>query len=119
MPDSALKGDLGDLALILTHEGTHFLDHIYSSPGGSAGASSAESGAAVLGSQQFVGAMQEGNHQYALATETHAYSVEAQAAQQLGVQDWGLGTDQHTGRILTAQQVFNSVASNPLYANET
>jgi hypothetical protein len=119
MPDSALKGDLGDLALILTHEGTHFLDHIYSSPGGSAGASAAEQGASVLNSADYVGNMQEGGHPYALATETHAYSVEAQAAKQLGVDDWGLGTDQRTGRILTAQQVLQSVATNPLYANET
>jgi hypothetical protein len=113
LPRSAAS-DPAKLALVLVHEGTHWLqDHVGTGRLDSLGGPLAQAlrGADAL---QTGGGPQNGKD-VEWHDEAQAYLVESLAAHQLGMEDPGLGSDARTGATLTYAQTLARVKAEPLY----
>lgn len=107
LPESTVN-DPRKLALVLFHEGIHWLQDSVGSPSKLASLGG-PIGNALLGAN----ALRDAPRGNPIAHETQAYVLEAAVAKELGVYDGGLGTQ--NGRVLSYDEVAQRVSSNALY----
>jgi hypothetical protein len=113
LPRSAAT-DPRKLALVLVHEGTHWLqDHVGTGKLDSLGGPLAD---ALRGANALkTGVGNANSKDVEWHDEAQAYLVESLAAHQLGMRDPGLGSDARTGATLSYDQTLARVKAEPLY----
>jgi hypothetical protein len=107
LPTSTVN-DQRKLALVLFHEGIHWLQDRVGTP-----SQLAQLGGPIADALRGANALRDAPQGNPIAHETQAYVLEALVAKELGVFDGGLGTQ--NGRVLSYDEVSQRVSGNPLY----
>lgn len=110
LPQRALRNGR-TLALTMVHEGVHWLQrHVGHTR-------LASLGGAIASAVRTHGASSQSGtaRQRDLQDEAQAYILESVAAREMGIRDFGLGTD-GSGRTRSFEETLSTVAANPLYA---